>query len=145
MRPLDFYDLGVRLAEAGRTEAERRTAVSRIYYGLLHEAACRYFRENPNAPPIPRNRRHSAVRERLGESGVSAGVDAANFLRNLAWMRGECDYQVGAALLRYERGPMALSTMVSRARATAASCLAALDAYSPGESADGSEWRVTGE
>ncbi len=143
MRPLDFYDLGVRLAEDGRTEAERRTAVSRIYYGLLHEAACRYFRENPNAPPIPRNRRHSTVRERLGQSGVSAGVDAASSLGDLAWMRGECDYRVGAPL-RYERAEVTLPAMVSRARATAADCLTALDAYSPGESADGSEWRVTG-
>ena len=58
-------------------------------------------------------------------------------------MRGECDYRVGAPL-RYERAEVTLSTIVSRARATAASCLAALDAYSPGESADGSEWRVTG-
>ena len=143
MRPLDFYSLGVRLAEEGRTEAEQRTAVSRVYYGLLHEAACRYFRENPGAPPIPRNRRHSAVRERLGDSGVPAGVDAAIFLRRLAWMRGECDYQIGAEL-RFERGTMALGTMVAQALETAAACLAALDAYSPGESADGSEWRVSG-
>ena len=143
MRPLDFYDLGVRLAEEGRTEAERRTAVSRVYYGLLHEAACRYFRENPDASPIPRNRRHSAVRERLGDVGAPAGMEVAKFLRNLAWMRGECDYQIGAEL-RYERGTMAIGTMVEQALTTAADCLAALDAYSPGESADGSEWRVSG-
>ncbi len=143
MRPLDFYDLGVRLAEEGRTEAEQWTAVSRIYYGLLHEAACRYFRENPDASPIPRNRRHSAVRDRLGNSGAPEGIDAANFLRRLAWMRGECDYQIGAEL-RYEQGTMALPAMVSLALEAAADCLAALDAYSPGESADGSEWRVSG-
>lgn len=58
-------------------------------------------------------------------------------------MRGECDYQIGAEL-RYEQGTMPLAAMVSRALATAAACLAALDAYSPGESADGSEWRVSG-
>ena len=143
MRPLDFYDLGVRLAESGQTDAERRTAVSRVYYGLLHEAACRYFRENPDAAPIPRNRRHAAVRERLGDSVAPAGAEVAKFLRNLAWMRGECDYQIGAEL-RFERGTMALGSMVAQALATAADCLAALDAYSPGESADGSEWRVIG-
>ena len=71
------------------------------------------------------------------------GVEVAKFLRHLAWMRGECDYQIGAEL-RYEQGTMALADMVSRALATAAACLAALDAYSPGESADGSEWRVSG-
>ena len=58
-------------------------------------------------------------------------------------MRGECDYQIGAEL-RFERGTMALGTMVAQALATAADCLAALDAYSPGEFADGSEWRVSG-
>ena len=64
-------------------------------------------------------------------------------LERLAWMRGECDYRVGAPL-RYERAEVTLSTMVAQALATAADCLAALDAYSPGESADGSEWRVSG-
>ena len=39
---------------------------------------------------------------------------------------------------------MDLGTMINRALETAAACLAALDAYSPGESADGSEWRVSG-
>ena len=31
MRPLDIYDLGVRLAEQGTSEAEKRAAVSRLY------------------------------------------------------------------------------------------------------------------
>ena len=143
MRPLNFYDLGLRLAEEGRTEAERRTGVSRLYYGLHHEAACRYFRENPDAPPIPRNRRHAALREVYRTLGTPLGADIAFWLEHLAWMRGECDYRVGAPL-RYERVEVALPTMVAQALETAAACLAALDSYSPGESADGSEWRVSG-
>ncbi len=35
MRPLEFYRLGQRLAESASTEVERRTVVSRLYYGLL--------------------------------------------------------------------------------------------------------------
>ena len=143
MRPLNFYDLGLRLVEEGRTEAEQRTGVSRLYYGLHHEAACRYFRENPDAPPIPRNRRHAALREVFRALGTPLGADIASRLRRLAWMRGECDYRVGAPL-RYAGAEEPLSTTVSRALTTAADCLAALDAYSPGESADGSEWRVSG-
>ena len=58
-------------------------------------------------------------------------------------MRGECDYRVGAPL-RFAGAEEPLSTIVERALETAAACLAVLDAYSPGESADGSEWRVSG-
>ena len=58
-------------------------------------------------------------------------------------MRGECDYRVGAPL-RYEKADVTLPTMVEHALEAAVACLAALDAYSPGESADGSEWRVSG-
>ena len=47
MKPLDFYQLGVRLANSGRTEAEHRAAIGRLYYGLHHEACCRYFRWLP--------------------------------------------------------------------------------------------------
>ena len=43
MRPLDFYDLGVQLAASARTEAEYRATIGRLYYGLHHEACCRYF------------------------------------------------------------------------------------------------------
>ncbi len=38
MRSLDFYYLGRRLAESAITEAEYRTAIGRLYYGLHHEA-----------------------------------------------------------------------------------------------------------
>ena len=32
MRPLDFYDLGVEMAETAQTEAQERTAINRLYY-----------------------------------------------------------------------------------------------------------------
>ena len=40
MKPLDFYRLGVEMASSSVTEAEHRTAIARLYYGLHHEACC---------------------------------------------------------------------------------------------------------
>lgn len=142
MRPLDFYDLGVRLA-AGESEAGQRTAVSRIYYGLHHEGACRYFRENPDAPPLPRNRRHPALRELFEDLGTAQGRDLASLLGRLATMRGECDYRIGSPL-QYEGRTVTLAELLDEALATAADLREVLDAYSPGESPDGAEYRVTG-
>ena len=64
MRPLDFYDLGVRLAASARTEAEYRATIGRPYYGLHHEACCRYFREFRNALPLTRGSRHVQLIQR---------------------------------------------------------------------------------
>ena len=46
MRPIELYNLGVVAARTADTEAKRRSAVGRIYYGLHHEACCRFFRIN---------------------------------------------------------------------------------------------------
>lgn len=43
MRPLDFYDLGVLLAASAGTQAERRKAIGRLYYGLHHELVADIF------------------------------------------------------------------------------------------------------
>ena len=56
MSPLDFYDLGVGMASTARTEAQERTAINRLYYGLHHEVCCRYFRKESWAQPLNRNR-----------------------------------------------------------------------------------------
>ena len=143
MRPLDFHDMGVRLA-GSENEAEQRTAVSRLYYGLHHEAACRYFRENPDALPIPRNRRHAALRERFEGLDAPAGKDLRDLLDALSEMRGECDYRIGSPL-RYDGGTMTLAQLLGLALDAAARLRATLDAYPPGESADGAEYRVTGD
>ena len=68
MRPLDFYRAGVALAAGASTESLRRTAVGRLYYGLHHEACCRYFRKNPGARPLDRNRRHARLADRYRNS-----------------------------------------------------------------------------
>ena len=43
MRPLDFYRLGVALAYSADSETLQRTVINRLYYGLHHEACCRFF------------------------------------------------------------------------------------------------------
>ena len=142
MRPLDIYDLGVWLAEHATTEAGRRAAVSRLYYGLHHEAYCRYFRENPNAPPIQRNRRHSALPGIFNTSPAPLHWGIAAGLAELAEMRAECDYRIVGPLL-YRGAAFTSDDTLVEALATAATLLADLDAYSPGE-ATGAEARVTG-
>ena len=142
MRPLDIYDLGVWLAQRATTEAGKRAAVSRLYYGLYHEACCRYFRENPDAPPLPRNRRHAALRTLFSRTPVGAQQDVASRLEALGSMRGECDYRLGE-LLRHAGRPITVDQMLSRAMAIATALFSDLDAYSPGEST-GDEARVTG-
>lgn len=142
MRPLDIYDLGVWLAQHATTGAGKRAAVSRLYYGLYHEACCRYFRENPDAPPLPRNRRHAALRTLFSRLPVGAQQSVASRLEALGSMRGECDYRLDE-LLQYAGRLITLDQMLSRALATATALLTDLDAYSPGE-ATGAEARVTG-
>ena len=58
-------------------------------------------------------------------------------------MRGECDYRIGSPL-EYEGRTVTLAGLLDKALAAAAGLRTALDAYSPGESPDGAEYRVTG-
>ncbi len=141
MRPLDIYDLSVWLSEQATTEAGKRAAVSRLYYGLHLEACCRYFRENPNALPLSRNRRHAALPD-LFRSSLPQYEHIADGLAALSAMRAECDYRV-AGPLQHERMIVTIDELLAEALSTAAALLADLDAYSPGEST-GAEARVTG-
>ena len=142
MRPLDIYDFGLLLAQRATTESEQRAAVSRLYYGLHHEACCRYFRENPDAPPLPRNRRHAALPDLFHASLRQGHRDIADGLDRLAEMRAECDYRIDGPL-RYRGRPATVDDVLAEALVTAATLLADLEAYSPGEST-GVEARVTG-
>ena len=142
MRPLDVYDLGVRLAGQAATEAEQRAAVSRLYYGLHLEGCCRYFRETPDAAPIQRNRRHALLRSMFEGMDIPVAERIAVGLGRLGEMRAECDYRITGPLL-HQGMPITIDDMLAEALATAAALLADLDAYSPGE-ASGAEARVTG-
>ena len=118
MRPLDIYDLGFRLAEQGTSEAEKRAAVSRLYYGLHLEGCCRYFRENPDAPPIERNRRHALLRGAFEGLRTPLARRIAARFRRLGEMRAECDYRIDGPL-RYEGTPITIDAMLARAQLVA--------------------------
>ena len=136
MRPLDFYHLGLRLADSADTESEWRTVVGRLYYGLHHEACCRYFRENPNDPPLPRNGRHSALIERFGGEPGTVDNDVARTLRLMLRMRNVCDYELGNAI-RLDQRTLTAEQLARLALIVAGGLLTALESFSPGEAPDG--------
>ena len=143
MRPLDFHDLALRLPDGTPTEAAQRSAVSRLYYGLHHEACCRYFRENPGASPIQRSRWHSELPLRFSNSGEPVQRDIVFLLRLLADMRGECDYNLAGPLL-HNGAYSTPETMLREALIAATRLLYALNSYSYGESPDGAECVAAG-
>lgn len=98
MEPLDFISLAIRLANSGN-EADRRTAVSRAYYGAFHVARrflidCGiYFSQKETyAAEI-----HRKVQYCLSECGYSDAVKASGHLRSLRDRRNEADYDLESA------------------------------------------------
>ena len=136
MRPLDFYRLGVALAESAAVESLRRAVVGRLYYGLHHEACCRYFRENPGARPLSVNGRHTQLRDRYLQSGHDDGEDIGRLLRRMIQLRIEADYQL-AGPLRFRNNSIDSAELMRLALDTSQQLLAALDRYSPGDAPDG--------
>ena len=136
MRPLDFYRLGVRLANLATTEAEQRNAIGRLYYGLHHEACCRYFRENPAAPPLRRGARHKQLTDRYDALPFSPPRRIRRLLKQLSGMRNVCDYEL-AAPIRYRHRERSAAEMMRMATTVAEGLLIALEDFSPGEAEDG--------
>lgn len=142
MRPLDFYDLGVRLAALAQTEAEYRATIGRLYYGLHHEACCRYFREFQNAPPLARGSRHAQlIRRYRALRGNRAAQRVQSLLGQLSGMRNVSDYELDSAM-RYRKRTYQPADLMSAAVSVAAELLAELEAFSPGEAADGCVCRI---
>ena len=141
MRPRDFYDLSLSLSATAQTEAERRTAVNRLYYGLHHEACCRYFRRNPHSQPIPTNRRHGELSQRFNNPLLPQETAIANEIRSLLRMRTECDYEISSPL-RHQRRAVSPEEMLRLATTTAKKLWAALESYSPGGTPDGCECKT---
>ncbi len=135
MRPLDYYDLGVELASEQSSEIRQRTAVNRLYYGLHHEACCRYFRENPSADPIPRTRRHRELGDRFSRSHDPVSRDIARRLRELSQLRAECDYRLSDAL-RFAGSIYRVKEVLEISVRIAGDLLDALDIYSPGNASE---------
>ena len=136
MRPLDFYVLGVRLANSATTEAEHRAAIGRLYYGLHHEACCRYFRENPSARPLGRGSRHAQIIERYGALRASPTQRIWRLLRQLSRMRNISDYEL-VNPVRYQRRERSPAELMRLAVVVAEGLLAELEDFSPGEAEDG--------
>lgn len=142
MRPLEFYRLGLRLAESADTEVKRRTAVSRMCYGLHHEACCRYFRENPDDPPLARNGRHTALIQRFRDKPRSIERDIASMLDHIRQMRNVCDYELDSRI-QFRQLTIDSEQLVGMALIVANDLLGALEDFSPGEALDGCDCSTT--
>ena len=136
MRPLDFYRAGVALAAGATTESLRRTAVGRLYYGLHHEACCRYFRNNPGAPPLARNGRHAQLADMYRNSPEPVAKDIGRHLSDMAQLRREADYEL-VPPLRFKNRSIDSRELVDFALDISRQLLAALERYSPGAAPDG--------
>ncbi len=136
MRPLDFYRLGLSLAETANDEATQRTAVSRLYYGLHHEACCRYFRSNFDGRPLFAGRRHAELPRRYSNQEDERAREVGRLLRNLLALRRMADYDIASPFTPID-ATIASQELLNTALGTARQLLNALDAYSPGEAEEG--------
>ena len=136
MRPLDFYRLGVASAPGATTESLQRMVVNRLYYGLHHEACCRYFRENPGARPLDRNRRHIELKNRYRNSYGQTAREIGDLLSQMSKLRSEADYEL-VPPLRFRNHSIDSQELMEIALDTSQQLLAALERYSPGAAPDG--------
>lgn len=141
MRPLDFYYLGVQMATSAETEAEHRNVIGRLYYGLHHEACCRYFRNHPAASPLGRGSRHSLLNKRYGALNNRNARRVQSLLAQLSHLRNIADYNL-VGPVRYQNRTRSAADLMSIAVSVAADLLDALEIFSPGPAADGCVCRV---
>ena len=137
MKPIEFYDLGVNLAHGASTEAERRMVIGRIYYGLHHEACCRYFREKPGPPYLQKRGRHTELVDAF--KGLKNNAEAQKVgtnLETLKMLREYADYELAGPFWFGGTGYNSASTM-GFALGIGQKLLGALESYSPGEAPDG--------
>ena len=136
MKPVEFYKLGVAAASTVASEAERRTVVGRIYYGLHHEACCRFFRVN--GPPYLKRggSRHMRLVEAYRKpKGSNAAMRVGSLLDQLRLLRNTADYDLAG--MTFNRKPINDNELLAVAVKTGELLLKALEQYSPGEAADG--------
>ncbi len=93
VRPIEYYNWAVGLAGNAATEAEQRTVVSRLYYGLHHEACCRYYRVNP-AAALKRRNRHACLAITFNSASDATSKNIANLLKDLRDLRAQADYEL---------------------------------------------------
>ena len=138
MRPIEFYRLGISLSQDAEAEALQRTAVGRLYYGLHHEACCRFFRTNPLEPPLNRSGRHSDLRNRYNRDIAPSSKNVGVLLNDLMELRAEADYQL-VPPLTFRNLRLDSKQILDTAVKIAQQLLDALEEYSPGEAEDGCE------
>ena len=135
MKPIEFYNWAVTTSTSQLPESGQRTVVGRLYYGLHHEACCRYFRENPKANDLKGQERHSELPQRFNAMNDGNAKVIANLLRELKRLRGIADYEL--AYFPSSRRPRSAHGMMQSALTKAQHLLTALETYSPGEAEDG--------
>ncbi len=135
MKPIEFYQLGVAQAPNASSEAMRRMIVGRIYYGLHHEACCRYFRENPGSIPLPRQQRHVGLHQRYNTLTDATAKSVGNLLNDLRRLRVQADYELGQ--MTYRGRALSATQCLNIALMRGQQLLKQLERYSPGEATDG--------
>jgi hypothetical protein len=140
MRPLDFYRVGLQMVGTAESEAQQRTVVNRVYYGLHHEACCRYFRREVAAQPLDRNRCHANLRNNFNQSMDPLSGRIAQLLGELMRLRSLADYELSPPY-RIGRQTLTPEQLMRRALDVSERLLSALERYSPGEAVDGSGCR----
>ena len=138
---MEFYRLAVAMAPHATSEQWQRTVVGRLYYGLHHEACCRYFRADPGAAPFGRSSRHASLLRRFNQPSDAKSAKVANLLRQLRHFRTQSDYELGQ-MYDLNRKPITPGQVLSSATHVASQLLQALESYSPGEAPDGCICRV---
>ena len=140
MRPLDSYRVGLQMVGTAESEAHQRTVVNRVYYGLHHEACCRYFRREVAAQPLDRNRRHTNLRNNFNQSMDPLSGRIAQLLGELMRLRSLADYELSPPY-RIGRQILTPEQLMRRALDVSERLLSALERYSPSEAVDGSGCR----
>ena len=135
MKPLDFYNWATAAAQGASSEAELRTVVGRLYYGLHHEACCRYFRVHPNASPLQRRGRHTQLKDKFNTEPDPVCKKIGNLLNDLLQLRGLADYEIGQ--LNFRNLVLTPDRLMGLAKIYADDLLEALQDFSPGEAEDG--------
>lgn len=136
MKPIEFYILGTSVATLAKSEAERRSAVGRIYYGLHHEACCRLFRASGGTSYLePDGSRHAELIAKYRNAQNNVAQRVGNLLDQLRRLRSTADYDLSN--MTYYGDAISDSDLLTRSLRTGEHLLRALEQYSPGEADDG--------
>ena len=122
------------MAPSAVSEPLQRTVVGRLYYGLHHEACCRYYRLNPGASPLTRSSRHASLYRFFNQGADASSKKVGNLLARLSRFRTLADYDLGQMYV--DGRPVSAEQVLNSATQVAAQLLVALESYSPGEAPD---------